>query len=141
MSTLATVKSYACSTRSNAMMSEYMARASDSMTGITTFEYNSDFSAVAEAIALPDVPIPNPAPKAPPPIAKPAANIRKAEFAAAVASVELAIVGSLNTARRATTGHCPNCRFMIRREGEPCAFIKLAKPLDPVKPQILNENN
>ena len=85
------------------MIREYIAKASDRITGITTFEYSSDFSAVAEAIALPEVPIPNPAPSAPPPIASPAANIRKAEFAASVASVALAIAGSLNTASSATT--------------------------------------
>src|SRR5881397_2554405 len=37
--------------------------------------------------------------------------------------------------------HNPSCRFDVRREGQAGPFIKLAKPLNPVKPQSLNENN
>src|SRR6266571_2436054 len=37
--------------------------------------------------------------------------------------------------------HNPSCWFGVRREAQPGPFIKLAKPLNPVKPQSLHENN
>src|SRR6266852_2719581 len=37
--------------------------------------------------------------------------------------------------------HNPSCWFYVRRESQPGPFIKLAKPLNPVKPQSLYENN
>src|SRR5215831_15713333 len=37
--------------------------------------------------------------------------------------------------------HDPSCWFYVRREAQPGPFIKLAKPLNPVKPQSLYENN
>ncbi len=46
------------------------------MSEITALEKISGFSAVAEAIALPAAPIPNPAPSAAAPIVSPAAKIR-----------------------------------------------------------------
>src|SRR3989304_3251507 len=35
----------------------------------------------------------------------------------------------------------PTCWFSVGRERQPAAFIKLAKPFNPVKPQSLHEND
>ncbi len=178
-----------------------MANASDKMRGTTTLEKSSGFSAVADARAAPDVPIPRPAPRAATPIVKPPEKIRKAPSAVSVAggagilnrdrspttkpyiarasarivAIKLldtisglsvpapAIAGAEMLIPRAapmtdrrrlrltprpahmigstTSWHNPACRFLIGREWQTTAFIKLAKPLDPVKPQSLNENN
>src|SRR3972149_12220055 len=37
--------------------------------------------------------------------------------------------------------HIPSFWFLVGREGQTGAFIKLAKPLNPVKPQSLHEND
>src|SRR3990172_8553545 len=35
----------------------------------------------------------------------------------------------------------PTCWFSVGRERQPAAFIKLAEPFNPVKPQSLHEND
>src|SRR5207237_5764847 len=52
-----------------------MARASANISEMTALEKISGFSAVAEAMALPAAPIPNPEPRAAAPMVSPAANI------------------------------------------------------------------
>ncbi len=167
-----------------------MARASDKIRGTTALEKSSGFSAVAEARAAPDVPIPRPAPRAAIPIVKPPEKIRNAPSALRVgvmakrdrspttspymarASARITAIRLLDTisglsvpapamagaemlmpraapmTERRTLRLTPRpaqmigsttplhdpAWFLIGREWHTGSLIKLAKPLDPVKP-------
>ncbi len=175
-----------------------MANASDKIRGTTTLEKSSGFSAVEDARAAPEIPIPSPAPNAATPIVKPPEKIRKAPSEVSVGVIAnkdkspttspyiarasarivairfLETVSGLSVPAPAIAGaeilmpraaprterrrlrltprpanmigstiylHIPTFRFSVGGVWQTIPFIKLAKPLDPVKPQSLHEND
>src|SRR5690242_10940882 len=100
-----------------------MASASARIVAMRLFETISGLSVPAAAIAGAAILIPSAAP----------ITLRK--------TARLIPIDAQTIASTILSWHNPSCWFFVRGETQPGPFIKLAKPLNPVKSQRLYEND